>query len=200
MSKFSSYKDFQLITESFREFAKDEKGDVAEGVFGPKGLLGTGLFADKSVGGGHWGYELGNLDEKYGREAVEAVIDDLVDQLTNAPPETIEKLNLLVRPGHGQHMRWFAVRDHESRKDPKGAFGVDRASAVRPLSDEEKVQWRDLDDLGHNLRNVVQQSFQDLNIISTADSGPAGGAPRAILAAAFEKLGVKPPPDWEDPK
>ena len=188
------------MTESFREVVKEEKGDVAEGILGPEGLFGTGLFADKSVGAGHWGYVLGKLDDEYGRESVEAVVDDLADQLANAPANTIENLNLLVRPSHGQHMRWFALRDQESRKNPKGAFGGDRASAARPLSKEERAHWLGLDELSHTLRKAVQQSFQDLNIISSADELAVGGAAKAILALAFEKMGVKPLPDWKDPE
>ena len=198
MSKYSSFKEHQLITENWRQFVNE--GDVTEGILGPEGLFGTGLFADKSVGGGHWGYVLGKLDDEYGRESVEAAVDDLADQLANAPADTIENLNLLVRPSHGQHMRWFALRDQESRKNPKGAFGGDRASTARPLSKEERAHWLGLDELSHSLRKAVQQSFQDLNIISTADELAVGGAAKAILALAFEKMGVKPPPDWKDPE
>ena len=47
--KYSSYKDHQLITESWRKFLAEGSEEVAnEGLFGfnsPEGVFGTGAFA-----------------------------------------------------------------------------------------------------------------------------------------------------------
>jgi|15BtaG_2_1085339.scaffolds.fasta_scaffold20184_3 hypothetical protein len=43
MSKFSSFKKFQLITESFRKFLKEDEGgaySIKHGSYGPKGFYG----------------------------------------------------------------------------------------------------------------------------------------------------------------
>jgi hypothetical protein len=45
MSKYSSFKKFQLITESFRKFLKEDEGgeySINHGSYGPKGFYGPG--------------------------------------------------------------------------------------------------------------------------------------------------------------
>jgi len=214
MSKYSSFKEHQLITENWRKFLAEGSDEVAnEGLFGfnsPEGILGTGAWAkskaDQGTGFSQW--TKGNVIrdreiEKYGRDRFDRIIPALANLLDNAPAELLRLLKSRLHPDYSNFMFYRQHTDKKSRAGQKKH--PDSARAARGGAWEETAD--ELDRIADDLSNANYRWIENLNKIekdlfgqSTKVTNPLDANP--FLRAALDHLGAKPldydsdPPIW----